>query len=230
MKLSEFLDFYNSDDCPLHDDEATRLFTQILKKLDSEDPSPVSESDQFIEYLNADKKAFHNRTLGMKTDVDFLKDKISELDLIKESLDIKTANREKDTFLSYAYNILSSRIEDNLSYLNKLLPDEPLDSGEYFGTLTKDQKLVMLHELGVLDYLTSKDCKYANQKDGTALSVNKIAGILTEFIDSKKTTIQPSLSKLMSSEGTMTKSKIDSAENELMAKNFLKKLGLTKKA
>lgn len=39
MKLSEFLDFYNSDDCPLYDDEAKRLFTKMLKELDLEGQS-----------------------------------------------------------------------------------------------------------------------------------------------------------------------------------------------
>ena len=92
MKLSDFIDFYNSDDCPLYDDEAKRLFIQMLKELDLEGQSPVSESDQFIEYLNTDKKVFHNRTLGMKTDIDFLKYKISELEQIKNTLDIKTVN------------------------------------------------------------------------------------------------------------------------------------------
>lgn len=230
MKLSEFLDFYNSDDCPWHDDEATREFKEILNELDLEDPSPVSESDQFIEYLNADKKAFHNRTLGMKTDVDFLKYKISELEQIKESLDIKTANRDKDAFLSYAYNILSSRIEDNLSHLNELMPEESPDSGDYIGTLDPDKKLVLLHELGVLDFLISKDCKYSKQRDGDKLSINIVAGILTEFDKRKQATIQPSINKLMSKDGTMTRSNIDSVKNESDVKDFLKKLGLTKKA
>lgn len=107
---------------------------------------------------------------------------------------------------------------------NTEIADKPV-----VGTLTKDQKLVMLHELGVLDFLKSKDCKYANQKDRSALSLNKIAGILTELVDCKQTTIQPSLSKLMSSDGTMTKSNIDSVENQMQVKNFLKKHGLIKK-
>ena len=80
-----------------------------------------------------------------------------------------------------------------------------------------------------LIFLNPKDCKYANQKDRSALSLNKIAGILTELVDCKQTTIQPSLSKLMSSDGTMTKSNIDSVENQMQVKNFLKKHGLIKK-
>ena len=230
MNPTEFIDFYHSDDCHFNEDEATVEFTKILKRFYLEGGKPISESDQFIEYLNAEKIAFHNRTLGMKTDVDFLKYKISELEQIKESLDIKTVNREKDAFLSYAYNILSSRIEDNLSHLNKLLPDEPIDSGGHIGTLTINQKLVLLHELGVLDFLISTDCKYMKQGDGSTLSVNKIAAILTEIIDRKQTTIQPSLSKLMSEDGTFTNSNIDSLENRNMVENFLRKHGLTKKA
>lgn len=228
--ILKLINLYNYDKNQIDKDEAIKEFKKKLREFDHLDSGPLSLGDAFTEYLTAEKEAYHNRTLGIKNDIDFVKQKISELQQQKNFLELKTVDRETDEFLSYVYTTLSSRFEKNISYLNKLLPDEPLDLGEHIGTLTKDQKLVMLHELGVLDYLTSKDCKYANQKDGTALSVNKIAGILTEFIDSKKTTIQPSLSKLMSSEGTMTKSKIDSAENELMAKNFLKKLGLTKKA
>ena len=132
--------------------------------------------------------------------------------------------------MSYVYTTLSSRFEKNISYLNKLLPDEPIDSGEYIGTLKPDQKLVLLHELGVLDFLISTDCKYMKQGDGSTLSVNKIAAILTEIVDRKQTTIQPSLSKLMSEDGTFTNSNIDSLENRNMVENFLRKHGLTKKA
>lgn len=230
MNIHTLIDFYNSNENQFDEDEAIKEFKKILRKSDHLVSGPVSVRDRYIEYLTDDKKKFHQRTLGIKTDIDFVKQKIYELKQIKNLIELKTVKRETDAFLSYAYTILSSRIEDNQSYLNELFPEETLESGEYIGTLTIDQKLVMLNELGVFDFLISKDCKYAKQKDGSTLSINKIAGILTEFVDRKQSTIQPSLNKLMSRDGTMTRSNIDSPKNEMMAGEFLKKLGLIKKA
>lgn len=225
-----FINFFTYDKNQINKDEAIAECKKKLRRFDTLEAGPLSLGEMFIEYLTVQKEAYHNRTLGIKNDIDFVKQKISEFQQQKDFLERKTVDRDSDEFLSYVYTTLSSRFEKNISYLNKLLPDEPIDSGEYIEPLSKDQKLVLLYELGVLDFLKSKDCKYISQKDGSAPSVNKIAGILTEFIDSKQATIQPALSKLMSSDGTMTKSNIDSAKNELRVKNVLKKHGLTKKA
>ena len=48
----------------------------------------------------------------------------------------------RDSHIPYFY-IQSSRIEDNLSHLNELMPEESPDSGDYIGTLNPDKKLVL---------------------------------------------------------------------------------------
>jgi hypothetical protein len=95
--------------------------------------------------------------------------------------------------------------------------------------LNKNQKMVLLHELGIFDYLRSSNCPYSNIEDGKNMSINKIAGILTEIIDLQQKSIQPSLNKLMSPISNFTNSNIDSTQNRKAVISFLKTQGLTKR-
>jgi hypothetical protein len=229
MNILELINFYMADECPWNEDEAIIDFNKLFENNYANNVKyPLVIDDNFVTYLESQKSLFHRRTLQMKTDKDFIDFMYSELLNLNTKLDKITENRPFDKFIKHVNITIGNRINKNIDYLRSLINDDN-DVFDHVGVLNKNQKMVLLYELGILDYLRSSNCPYVTVNESKNISINKIAGILTEIIDLKQSSIQPSLNKLMSLEGTFTKSNIDSAENENAVISFLKKQGLTKR-
>lgn len=180
---------------------------------------------RYVENYDNDLKLFY-QDFENATELEFLKNDLSNHKSILKHYKKKSPDGIKDIFEEdkerrnriYEQKRIIEFIENKIAEIKKSIPKkDEFEKAIDLSTSNAVQKIIFLHELGIIDFLRTKQ--------PFSTSVNSLANVLTAITGEKTTTLQPYLNALLSNTEAENKHPYYSKSTAEKVRNQLINLG-----